>query len=185
MRPSDSKKSTSKSLSEPSCLARAGRLLARISNLVSLGPKWIGIIALLIMMSLITGDILLRASTNKPIEGTYEITEYAMIILIFFALPYTAVKDGHVTVDLVYHRLSPRARAVMDSIAYLLSVVLFVLISWQSIMQGLHLRSCGEVSLALRIPSYPFAFVAALGSAFLCLVLLARFIESLAKVSRR
>ena len=185
MRPSNSKKSTSKSFTDPSCLARAGHLLDKISNLVSLGPKWIGISMLLIIMSLITGDVILRASLNRPITGTYEITQYVMVILIFFALSFTAVKDSHVTIDLVYHRLPPRARAVMDSFAYLLSLALFVLISWRSIVQGLYLRHAGEVSLALLIPSYPFRFVAALGSALLCLVLLAKFIESLAKANRR
>ncbi len=185
MRQSDSKKSTTGSLTDPSCLARAGRLLGRVSALVSQGSKWIAISALLMIMSLITGDVILRASFNQPIVGSYEITQYVMIILVFLALSFTAVKDGHVAIQLVHGRLSPRSQAVMDSFAYLLSMALFALISWRSIIRALYLWRIGAVSLALAIPSYPFTFVAALGSALLCLVLLAKFIESLAKVSRR
>jgi len=185
MTQSDSRKSTSTRPNNTEGLARARRLLARISELAILGPKWIGIITLILMMFLITVDVILRSSIGKPILGAYELIQFLMVILIFFALPYTAAKDGHVTVDFVYERFSKRGRAVIDSIAYFLSFALYVLICWQSIVQGIYIWESKQVTLALGIPIFGFLFVMALGCALLCLVLMSNFVQSLAKGSKK
>jgi TRAP-type C4-dicarboxylate transport system permease small subunit len=167
------------------CIVRAGQVLDRISNLVNVGAKWMGITTLAIMMFLITADVIMRTSVGKPILGAYELTQFLMVILIFFALPCTAFKDGHVTVDFIYERLSQRGRAVIDSIANFLSLALFALICWQSVVQGRFLLHSKQVSLALGIPIYGFLFVVAVGCTLLCLVLLSKLAQSLSKGSKK
>ena len=92
---------------------------------------------------------------------------------------------AHIAVSVMTERLKPRAKTVIYIFGYLISLVLFALITWQSVMYGLRLFNSGEESLALGIPSYPFAFVVALGTAFTCLVLLANLIETIAEMGER
>lgn len=181
MTQSNLKPSTSKNISNSGWAARTGRFLDRISFLGNRAGKWVSVIALIGMMSVVTVDVILRSSIGKPILGAYELVQLLMVVLIFFALPYTALKDGHVTVDLVYDRFSSRGRAIIDSISNFLSFGIFVLICWQSVVQGMSLLESKQVTLALKIPVYGFLFIVALGCALLCLVLLARLFQSLGK----
>ena len=163
-------------------LAKAGRILERISSLADRGPRWVGIITLFAMMSLITADVIMRGLLAKPILGSYEMVQFFMVILIFFALPYAAVKDSHVTVDVVYNRFSKKGKAVTNTIAMLFSFVMYVLVCWQSVVQGIFIYKSKQTTLALRIPVYGFLFVVACGCALLCLVLLSRFLQSLTEM---
>jgi TRAP-type transport system small permease protein len=166
----------------PGGLAKARQILDRISTLADRGPRWVGLITLFVMMALITADVIMRGLFAKPIMGAYELVQFFMVILIFFALPYAAVKDRHVTVDVVYNRFSKKGKAVTNTIAMLFSFVMYVLICWQSVVQGLFIYKSKQTTLALRIPVYGFLFVVACGCALLCLVLLSRFFQSLTEM---
>jgi TRAP-type C4-dicarboxylate transport system permease small subunit len=141
-------------------------------------------ITLFMTMSLITADVIMRSLLGKPILGAYELVQFFMVILIFFALPYTAFKDSHVTVDFFYDRFPKRTKAVINSIAMLFSFAMWVLVCWQSVVQGIFIYQSKQTTLALRIPVYGFLFVVACGCALLCLVLLTRFVQSLTQVGR-
>ncbi|OFV87974.1 MAG: hypothetical protein A3J75_05840 [Acidobacteria bacterium RBG_16_68_9] len=70
-------------------------------------------------------------------------------------------------VGIVVERLSPRLRHAIGVLTQLLSLGVFVLISWQSARYAAALRESGEVSMTLGLPFYPvvhgvaFSFAAA------------------------
>ncbi len=134
---------------------------------------------------LVTVDVIMRGAFSKPLMGAYELVQYFMVPLVFFALFFTTYEKGHIAVSVMTERLKPRAKVVIYIFGYVISLVLFALITWQSVMYGLRLFNSGEESLALGIPSYPFAFVVALGSAFTSLVLLANLIETIAGIGEQ
>jgi len=105
-----------------------------------------------------------------------------MAIVVAFALAYTQVHKGHVSVDLVISRFSPRVQAVINTITYFLGLGIFSLITWRSIIYAESLRLGGFTSSALYIPIYPFVYVIAFGSAILCLVLIYNLFEHLTQV---
>ena len=185
MRPSDSKRNTSTSSNSASGLAGVGHLLNKAAVLAVSGTKWLGIIALIGMMGLITVDVILRNTVGKPILGSYELIQFLMVITIFFAVPYTAIHDGHVTVDLVYERFPPKMRSVIDFLANLFSLGLFILICWQSVVQGFYIYQSKQVTLALGIPIFGLLFIVALGCALLCLVLVSNLMQILANGSKK
>ena len=52
---------------------------------------------------------------------------------------------------------------MMKSAAYLLMFVVFVLITWQSIVRAMGMIDSGQYSEVLYLPIYPFIFVVTLG----------------------
>ena len=71
-------------------------------------------------MMILTGfDVTLRYIFNRPIPGSYEITQYMMPIVVVFGLAYCALEEGHVRVELLTSRFPVRAQAFMNSIASL------------------------------------------------------------------
>jgi len=166
-------------------LARAGKSLDRVVAPMSRWGRWVGMVTMVAIIVLVTVDVIMRGACSKPLMGSYELVQYFMVPLAFFALFYTTYEKAHIAVSVMTERLKPRAKTVIYIFGYVVSLVLFALITWQSVMYGLRLFNSGEESLALGIPSYPFAFIVALGTAFTCLVLLANLIESIADIGER
>lgn len=150
--------------------------------------RWIdnvgkGILAL--MMCLTFADVCGRYVFNHPIIGSYELTEYMMVIVVGFAIGYCAVVKEHVTIDVVTSRLPQRAQGIIDSVTCLIGLGLFSIITWQCAM---HLKEhfIGRVaSVVLLIPTFPFIALLTLGSAMFTLVLLTHFVEFLSKAVRK
>jgi TRAP-type C4-dicarboxylate transport system permease small subunit len=147
--------------------------------LIGTGLAWVSAIGLVLIMLLGVSDVLLRVVLQSPLLGTYEITQYLMVFVVFGALTYTAVHDGHVTIDWITLFLPKRTQAIVDSVAYLLGILLFAAVAWQSAVQGYEMLSKHQTSFTLGIPIYPFLWVVALGSIALDLILLSKLRDSL------
>ena len=75
-------------------------------------------------------------------------------------------------------RFSERAQAVIDGLNFLVSAVLFFLISWGSMGQAAVLKESESITTVLEIPLYPFLWVLAICSGLLGLVFLLQTFES-------
>ena len=145
----------------------------------------VGVGVLAALMVLTAGDVILRYVFNRPIIGSYDLTEYMMAIVVSFGLAYCAFLKGHVRVDIVVSHFPQRIQSAIDSITGLLSVFLFSLITWQCFVYMKLLFDSGLDSTVLLIPRFPFTGLVCLGSAFLTIVLLADLLEFLSKVVRK
>ena len=166
-------------------LSKAADSFNRVVRPVSGVFHSIGIGVLAVMMLLTASDVALRYVFNRPISGSFELTEYMMAIVIAFGLAYCAVAKGHVRVGLVVDRFPQRAQAIIDSVTGLLGLGLFSVITWQCVLQVKIQFDSGLTSAVLFIPAFPFVAVVAFGSAMLCLVILADFFDSLSQAVRR
>ena len=124
------------------------------------------------MMLLTIADVFLRKVFSQSILGTVEVTEFMMVILLFFALAQTEVLNGHVRVDLIMSRFGERTQTLVDTITQLVCFLLFGLFTWSTLVYAAKMRASGEVSQDLWLPVYPFIYVVALGCALLALSLL-------------
>jgi TRAP-type C4-dicarboxylate transport system permease small subunit len=138
---------------------------------------WIAGIFLTGIMVAIVLDVILRLA-RIPIIGSYELTEVAIIVTVAFALPYTALKGGHVAVDLLVSRFKPRSRQLSVAITVLFSTVIWALVVWASI-GVLQDKWLNEASYTLKIPYLPFRFVWVIGLALFCIVYLFEVIKRL------
>lgn len=145
----------------------------------------IGMAFLLLLMLLITADVLLRAILNRPIRGTNELSEFIMIIVVYFTIAYAQHKKAHISIDLLTSRFPKRAQAMIDSFIYLLSLGICSLIAWQSFVYLKRLLNINRVSDILKLPVAPFSLILGIGFIIFCLVLLLDFHHSLQKAIHR
>ena len=151
------------------------------ANLTAKVANGIAAVFLFMLMLLTCADVALRYLFNKPILGSFELTEFMMAIIIGLALAYCALMKGHVRVDLVVSSLPARGQTIMNSIANFAFLGLFVLITWRIIPRALQMMEAGQLTAILRIPVFPFVLVVAVGTLVLYIVLLKNFFEDLSK----
>jgi TRAP-type C4-dicarboxylate transport system permease small subunit len=133
------------------------------------------------LMLLTTGDIIGRKFFSKTIPGTFEISEYILATFILLGAAYTQQVKGHVGVDFLTSRLSPRVRNVCEIITTLISLFIIAIVIWQGWLEGIRERTVSDM---LRIPQYPFRLLVAVGGFLLWLELLINFFNSIGKLKR-
>ncbi|RPJ20832.1 MAG: TRAP transporter small permease [Desulfobacteraceae bacterium] len=141
----------------------------------------IGMAMVIPLMLLTFADVVLRSFFNKPIPGTFEISQYILAIFILLGAAYTQQVKGHVGVDFVTSRLSPRLRAICELVTTLLSLFIIAIVVWQGWVEGITEKA---VSDQLRIPQYPFRVLVAVGGFLLWLELLIDLFGSFGKLRR-
>ena len=146
----------------------------------------IGYFVLFGLMFLTVGDVFGRklagtVSFMNPIPGTFELTEYALIIIVFFSLGYTQVRGEHISIDIITSKFPKRGQAILDSIMSLVGLVMFGLVAWQGMVYAGRLIEGNNISGVLSIPQAPFAIVVAAGSIVYCLAMLVGFLSNLSK----
>jgi len=144
--------------------------------------KYVALWILASMMFLTFTDVLLRYIFNSPVPGAAELIEFMMGIVVTFCVAYTAHKRAHIGVDLVIERFPKTARRLIGCVTSFLTLILFVLICWQTFLLIFEEYQSDIISAVLYIPVYPFIAMVTIGFAILCLVLLAEFLSLLGEV---
>ena len=142
----------------------------------------VGMCLLIPLMLLTTSDVVGRKFFAKTIPGAFELSEYILAIFILLGAAYTQQVKGHVGVDFITSRLSPRVRAVCQIITILLSLFIIAILIWQGWVEGIRERTVSDM---LRIPQYPFRLLVAIGGFLLWLELLIDLVGSIGKLKRR
>lgn len=145
-----------------------GVLLKRL-ELFSSTLAYLGAVSLFVMMCLTAADVLGRYIFNSPITGTFELTEFMVLILIFSFLAHAQANKAHVTVDLILSRFPKTFRVYVELFNHIMSLALMVLITWIGALRALELKEVAEASPNLGIPTYPFAFFLVLGCIVMCI----------------
>ncbi len=113
--------------------------------------------AILLLVALATvADALLRKFLSRPIEGAFEATELLLAAVIFLALPYTGLTDGHVSVDLLTSRLGRRGQSLMVAANALVSALVLGLVAYEMGLLAAEYARTGRTTLVARIPVPPF-----------------------------
>lgn len=123
----------------------------------------------LVLMFLGASDVIGRYVFNKPIMGTLEISEVLMAGVILFGWAYVLKMGSHIRIELLVSHYPSRARAIVNFVTLLLSLGLFSLIAWKSVMLALQYAQENRVFQTLGFPTAPFYFFVPIGAFFLCL----------------
>jgi len=150
----------------------------------------IGVTILLVMMFLVATDVLLRYLFNSPIEGAYEAIELMMAVVFCYGIAYTQRQKGHVSVNLITLRLSNKKQAIIKSFVSVISLGLFVLMTWQSFLKATVTYHSGETTYGGvgpfgHIPISPFIYLTSAACLAFCLELLVDLVSSLSKAVRK
>lgn len=101
-------------------------------------------------------DALLRYFWARPIHGGFEATELVLAGIIFLGLPHANITDGHVTVDLLTQRFSPRAQLMLVAANAVLSAALLALITLEMARLAAEFYATSRTTITARIPIFPF-----------------------------
>jgi TRAP-type C4-dicarboxylate transport system permease small subunit len=154
------------------CLKRGLLPVSRLFN-------YVGLTVLALMVPMTVADVLGRRLFGKPILGMLELTSLSLIIVSFLILAYCGIKGGHIEVEIITARFPKRMRSSVVAAVYILTTAMLGAVSWQLFLQAIRLQHTTQTSGLLRIPTYPFIYIAALGSILLTLVYLMRFFDTL------
>ncbi len=141
-------------------------------------------VVLFFMMFLTVCDVVGRKLFSHSITGSVELTEFMLVIVVFFSLAHTELKDAHVKVDLITSRLGEVLRIAVEIVIQLIGFLFCALITWSSLLYTKQMWASREVSQDLWLPKYPFVFLVALGCGVLALALLVKFIIALSRVCK-
>jgi TRAP-type C4-dicarboxylate transport system permease small subunit len=162
--------------------ANLARLLENIFYPIVKAVHKIGLGILVGMMFLTVVDVIGRKFFDTPVTGSYELTELLLALIVFFSVGYTQIQKGHIAMEALVSRFSPRAQAITDSIVYLISIGLGSVLTWQLLAHAKRTLIGKHVTGVLDLPLYPFLIAAAFGCLLYSLVLLVDFLVSLGKV---
>lgn len=159
--------------------------IERFSRTLSRWFEVVGAAAIFLMMVVTCIDVVGAKIFLRPLPGAFDFTVLGQLISSAFAAAFVLVLGMHVKVDFFAARFPKNAQTAMNIIVHFLSLILFILIMWRLTLYGSELRVSREVSSEIRIPLYPFAYMIAFATIPVCLLLVVRFLRSLAEVFRR
>jgi C4-dicarboxylate transporter DctQ subunit len=93
----------------------------------------ISAILLLGLTFIVGADITLRYLLYRPLGWVKEVSEYILVFLGFLAAAWILKEDGHVKMDLVLSKVSPRAQTMMNLITSTISTIVVLIITWFSV----------------------------------------------------
>ncbi|MBN1375201.1 MAG: TRAP transporter small permease [Dehalococcoidia bacterium] len=152
----------------------------KFTNVVNLIARWLNWIAgasLVIMVVLVMIDVIGTKAFKTPLLGGIELVSLLSVIAIALAIAQTQIAHGHIEVEMLVEKFPKNLRHVIAAIVHILGIVLFVILSWKSFDYGKALHNCGEVSMTLQLPYYPFVYALGISSIIVALVLLVQFIK--------
>ncbi len=82
------------------------------------------------MMLLTVADVVLRAVSNQPIRGMFEIVELLLACTFFLALPAVFLRDEHLLVDVI-DPLAPRWVPWLRRFAEIIAIPVLAVMAWE------------------------------------------------------
>ena len=126
--------------------------------------SFVAMAVLCLMMLLTVMDVLGRYLFNKPVQGTFELTEIMLATIVFCSLAFCQFSKGHISVDIVVKNFSQKKQKAIQILNYIVTIIVLGLIAWMSFQNGMMVRESREVTMILEIPIYPFVFLVSMGA---------------------
>lgn len=118
-------------------------------------------LALFAMMLLTVVDVFGRKFVGESLVGSLELTELAMLALIFCALPLASLAGEHVVLDMLDSVLPEKLQRWQHVVSNLICTVLMGSVGWFLFERAARTGSMGDETAQLAIPIAPFHNAAA------------------------
>ena len=130
--------------------------------------------ALMLMIVLSVSGRALIGIGLGPIPGDFELVEVGTAIAVFFFLPWTYLKGGHATVDLLYMHLPAWGRRLVLIVSDVIMLAVWLVLTWMLYQGMLEKREYQETTFIVAMPVW-WAYVGCLAGALVgCLAYIAR-----------
>ncbi len=157
-------------------------MIRKIIQRLTLSLSYVGMLFLIPMMLLTSGEVLGRAIWSKPIPGSMELSSYLLAIFVLLGIAYTHQVGGHVRVTMLVSRLPEKMALLLEILTTLLSLFIITVMAWQGWIVAMEERTVSDM---LRVPQLPFRLLVSVAGFFLCLELLISLTDTIKKLARR
>jgi TRAP-type C4-dicarboxylate transport system permease small subunit len=113
---------------------------------------------LILLMAITVADVTLRYLFAAPLRGAFELTELALLILIFAGLPLVSRANEHVTIDFIDHILPGRVQDIVVRAIHGICAAAMLLLAWFIWLKAQKIGAYGDITDSLQIPMAPFVY---------------------------
>lgn len=136
--------------------------------------------AFLAILGILTIEIVARYVFSYPTPWSVELSMFILGTYFFVGGGYALLRGAHVNMDVLYHRWSPRTRAIVNLATFSLFVVYFVVFIWGGIRNTVWALEHGQHASTLWAPPLaPIKLIITVGAGLLFLEAIAFFIKDL------
>ena len=150
-----------------------GRVLSRVLDATQI----IAALLIIAMMFHITLDVLIKYTTSRGFPATVEIvSHYYMVGVAFLPIAFAERMRAHVSVEVVTHTLSPRLQSVALYVSWLLSIVVYALLTYRTFLDAEKKRAVGAFVFTqdVRLDIWPTYYFLPIGFGLMVLTLIYR-----------
>jgi TRAP-type C4-dicarboxylate transport system permease small subunit len=149
-----------------------------LAGRLAIGCLWAAAAASLAVAGLGTADAIASLIQNRPIPGVLEVTELALVTIVFMAQPYVVLSGAHIALDLFRFRSGGALHRLRVILVLATGLVTYGLIAWTGTIAlleawSVRLRTDGIVA----IPVYPIKALLVLGSSVALIMLIVVFLR--------
>lgn len=94
------------------------------------GMALLAAILLAFVMLLVNAEVISRRFFNKPLVWELEITEYCLLFITFLGAAWLLKEEGHVRMDLLLNRLTPRSQNLLNVITSVIGIIVCFIFTW-------------------------------------------------------
>ena len=149
------------------------RSLASLQRRIEEGLCYVSAVAVGAMMVITVAEVGARWLFRKSVPGSYEYVSLLFVYLIFLGLTYAQRRDAHISVGIVYDRLTRRSRKIIEGVLLFASFALFAALTWYSGVSAWENYLLGDTILgAIQVETWPARAGIPIGCGMLALRLL-------------
>jgi len=129
----------------------------------------LGTIGIVLITFVIFVDVFMRNVLNHPLMGTPEIVKMGVVAVTFLQIPHVLKANRHVRSTVIYDKVPPAGKRILDIFASLLGFVVFLLLFYTEISAAreAYLTKNYEGEGSLPIPTFPVHVIILFGSLFM------------------
>jgi TRAP-type C4-dicarboxylate transport system permease small subunit len=129
-----------------------------IDSIELVAAFFVGIVAADVFVS-----VLLRYFFSTAIPDSYDFGRLLLGILIFWGIAVTSYRGTHITVDLLWANVGPRAQRYIDIFATLVLLLVMLVLTYALFDKVVSTYEANISTFDLRLPTWPYFAVAWLG----------------------
>jgi TRAP-type C4-dicarboxylate transport system permease small subunit len=106
---------------------------------------------LIFMMLFTTVAVVMRQLFDTPVLGVVDVMELALIGLVYIVMPGVFLRDDNVTVDVIDHMISRKARVALRAFGLVLTLAFLMMMMVHMLPQAMDKWQHNEVTMTLSI----------------------------------
>lgn len=124
---------------------------------------------------IISAEVVMRYFVGRSIFWEFEVTQISMVYMTFLPAAWLLKKEGHVILDLVLNGLSPKPKALVNSVTSIISALVCLILTWYgaSVTWDLFSKGIREATI-LQPPSFTLYIAIPIGGLLLFIQFLRR-----------